>query len=781
MLDIVEELKNIYRNDRLPLTAGLSSKYIKLYFPDLDITISKDKFDGEAFELNESLCHGNDLIFGSCEASQIKITIADIDVDLSGHTMIVTQIVNDAYTMPLGTFTVKSCKRKDDQWFREIIAYDGMKKLDVDVTDWYNGLFPTGNETYTLAQFRALLLAHFGIEEDTTNLPLPNDNMIVQKTIEPTQLSGRTVMEACEEINGCFGHMGRNGKFRHIVLQPGYGLYPSETLYPSEDLFPIDENDMSYTHESIIDETISRPMYKEVRFEEYTVKEIDKLIIRAEEDDVGAIVGDGSNAYIIQGNFLVFGKTADELKGIASSALGNMAKRPYRPFKSEGIGLPFVEVGDALKFATSDPVTGYVLQRTLSGIQALIDKYTAQGKEEREQNFGLNTEIMQIKGRQTKTQKDVNGLRFEVEDLESRTNTKFTQTDEKISLESQRAIGAEGTLSGQINVLAGQVVLKADANGNIATVELDADPSTGSAIKLKADNMIFEGLITANGNFKILMDGSMEAVNGKFTGDIISSSITGTTFIQTGSKGTVRIADGGIVADVILTESIASGFVSSTGGMSCTNIQCNTINTYTPIHSGNIDSQSVAHAEIAEMCYSANEAITARSADYAARAGQLSGTLYTNQIYASNTGYGNIDFQGFDNAAGVNWVQSNYQPIGTSDVRLKYDIHSLEVLPDELFYSLKPKRFKYKTSSDDKVVFGLIAQQVENSFSSFGFNPLDYNLFDIRDVKAYTDDGQYVKEDTHRLNYMDLIPWMIKIIQGQNERISLLEEKLYNY
>ena len=154
----------------------------------------------------------------------------------------------------------------------------------------------------------------------------------------------------------------------------------------------------------------------------------------------------------------------------------------------------------------------------------------------------------------------------------------------------------------------------------------------------------------------------------------------------------------------------------------------------------------------------------------------LSGTLYTNNIYAVNTGYGNLDFLGFDNAAGVNWVQANFAPIGASDVRLKYNIKPLDEIPEELFYELKPYQFNYKTDTYGKGVhFGLIAQQVENAFRRYGLDPYKYNLIETKDVKKYTDDGMFVKDETHRLHYTNLIPWLIKIVQKQNERIKCLE------
>lgn len=65
-----------------------------------------------------------------------------------------------------------------------------------------------------------------------------------------------------------------------------------------------------------------------------------------------------------------------------------------------------------------------------------------------------------------------------------------------------------------------------DADGNVALIGVSVDETDdngnkiGSTIKLTASNIQLEGLVTANGNFKILEDGSIETTNGKFTGEI---------------------------------------------------------------------------------------------------------------------------------------------------------------------------------------------------------------------------------------------------------------------
>lgn len=67
-----------------------------------------------------------------------------------------------------------------------------------------------------------------------------------------------------------------------------------------------------------------------------------------------------------------------------------------------------------------------------------------------------------------------------------------------------------------------------DGEGHIGLIgvsveETGADGTTKTVIKLTADNIQMEGLVTANGNFKILEDGSIEAINGKFKGEIIAN------------------------------------------------------------------------------------------------------------------------------------------------------------------------------------------------------------------------------------------------------------------
>ena len=90
-----------------------------------------------------------------------------------------------------------------------------------------------------------------------------------------------------------------------------------------------------------------------------------------------------------------------------------------------------------------------------------------------------------------------------------------------------------------------------DANGKLALIgvgveETDGEGNKKTVIKLTADNIKLEGLVTANGYFKVKEDGSIEAVNGTFRGHV---------YAEGGAIGGFSIGDGHIGgADVIYNE-----------------------------------------------------------------------------------------------------------------------------------------------------------------------------------------------------------------------------------
>lgn len=67
---------------------------------------------------------------------------------------------------------------------------------------------------------------------------------------------------------------------------------------------------------------------------------------------------------------------------------------------------------------------------------------------------------------------------------------------------------------------------KSDGTMAFISVEEENDGSGNTVVKLKGDNIKLEGNLTANGNFKVHKDGTIEAVNAKISGEVNANSGT---------------------------------------------------------------------------------------------------------------------------------------------------------------------------------------------------------------------------------------------------------------
>lgn len=109
-----------------------------------------------------------------------------------------------------------------------------------------------------------------------------------------------------------------------------------------------------------------------------------------------------------------------------------------------------------------------------------------------------------------------------IEALTYKYRTLFEQSEKLIKIAAQN-FDNDGKVIAESGILttAQMTGLYAiDSNGN-----LRAFVGAGQeGVKIKADHIQLEGIVTANGNFKILEDGSIETVNGKFTGEVNATS-----------------------------------------------------------------------------------------------------------------------------------------------------------------------------------------------------------------------------------------------------------------
>lgn len=404
-------------------------KQLTIETDDKTTKITNVELHQEQFELTESICSESELTIGSCEAAVLKFTVSNIFLPMKDKMITIKTVIdnNTANPFQIGRYKVYSDTPTADRTKRDIVAYDRLYDvINADVAEWYNTLLPEKDSTTTMKAFRDSFFGYFGIEQ--ADAQLVNDDMKVEKTVEPEELSGATVLNCICEINGCFGHIGRDSKFHYIYLeQEIQGLYPRNNLYPADDLYPREPKSTR----------ISKSLYISAQYEDFLVKTIDKLQIRKEEDDIGVIVGSGTNAYVIQDNFLVYGKGSEELTGIANNIYGKIRGIIYRPFSADCKGNPCIEVGDAVRLPTKyEIIESYVLKRTLKGIQALRDNYEATGEEYRStQVNSVHKSIIQLKGKTNVLTRTIEETNSKITDVESGLSSEIKQTATDIRAE----------------------------------------------------------------------------------------------------------------------------------------------------------------------------------------------------------------------------------------------------------------------------------------------------------------------------------------------------------
>lgn len=542
MMADTKEFKELFNQSGIP-------KRLIISFPSLSVTLRNEDIVEESMEITERICTASELRFGSCEASVFKIRIIGNIIPLIGETFTVSMYVGDIVKpFVLGTYKVASDKPTADRKYRDIVAYDAMNDIiNADVSAWYNGILPNKDSTTTLRAFRDSFMEHFGVEQE--EITLPNDEMIVERTIDPEAISGKDVLAAICEINGCFAHIGRNGKMQYVFLPEIItGLYPSDELYPAEDLFP---RDVGGT------ERIPQHAYTSCKYEDYTTKRIGKLQIRQEENDIGCIIGEGENCYIVQDNFLVYGKDAAALEAIGQKLFDIIGVIWYRPAAVQAIGNPCLEVGAGIRVVTQyEVVETYILERTLTGIHALSDSYEAQGVE----NYS----------------EDANGLQKQILELKGKTNTLIRTVDETRSTIKD----VEKDLMSEITQLSNEITLRVTSGEVQSMIDVTLD-----SIVLEAEQINLNGYVSAgDGNFTIDENGNLKIIGPYGTVDIengvrVSSSLSGNDYTTCYSANVIWFRVGGsakarimydITDDSLSIDNLGDGTVMIDGGIPIT-------------------------------------------------------------------------------------------------------------------------------------------------------------------------------------------------------------------
>lgn len=525
-------------------------KQLKIVCSDGTILTNKNfSSTSSDFSLSESLCSDNKLSFGKCESSCLKIKIANTVNSLKGQTLQVTETLANKDDAPfkIGTYIVDEDTLTSDKKYRNITAYDRLYSISsMNVSDWYSKLFPskqvpliryenvtkewtytgidgkeiteyyeelepityyqTEYESITLKAFRDSFFKYIGLTQQSTTLV--NDDMKVSKSVDDIDLTAKDVLEAICEINGVFGKMSRDDVFTYVELKPfSRGLFPSKTLYPNKSLFPRKPGNVDTRR-------LEMGEYKTLQVGDTNFEQITKLQIRQSEDDIGYIAGDDTGVtYIIQGNFLTYSSGTEELKTIANNVLSKISKVIFNPVNITLQGNPCVETGDTIRIidTNNNVYKSYVLQRTLTGIQMIMDSIISEGDQSLAEVNGIHHDILKLQGKTNELSRLIEGTSSILNDYAKGLKSEIAQKTDSIKLDVSKSFAVTNDT---IKKVQADLELKIDKDDNgqiISMINASADVInlTGNRLTLGSDNCTItkDGTITAK---NALLSGSFQ-------------------------------------------------------------------------------------------------------------------------------------------------------------------------------------------------------------------------------------------------------------------------------
>ena len=398
---------------------------------DIFLTIGDEEYSprnilSDSVSITESLCSAESFSLSRVEKNELVFTLINIKdniKDLQGKEVTAKQTitVNGVDTdIPLGVYTVVEAVNDGDYLIKCTCFDKATLKLDEYIDDWWNTqvTFPI-----TIRNLVIALFTHLGISYDIPQEFNNYDYSVETRNAFFDGVTGAEMLGYIQEVVGGFFKADRLGVVRlYSSIPAGDGLYPRIGLYPYTGLYPrnphtsFGNEDTSGNHDYEY-----RQIVGDLTIADYYTSKIERVQLRGTEDDIGIIVGDGSNTYVIQGNPLLYNLTDASGRPIATNILNAIKDFRYIPFSGKFMGLPFMEVGDYVNIHT---LNGHVamsplLCRVLSGSRLCFDTLSANGTQEIEQTTEVNRMVKVLNQRTHEIVNDVETLSSTITNVES--------------------------------------------------------------------------------------------------------------------------------------------------------------------------------------------------------------------------------------------------------------------------------------------------------------------------------------------------------------------------
>ena len=449
----------------------------------------------------------NDFMYGCVASASIEFTIDNSNgraSELMGKTFDwYCQFENNSSFIKKGSFKIAEIKKTKNK--ATITAYDNVYDLEANADQWLASLtFPMTLKELTDSMATKLNMTIL-LPEDTFSSFVVNQNFITNN------VSYRQIL----------GFIGQLTNRFFIATSTG------------------DIEGQRYTDNTTV---IDNSKYISLTMDENPIDPIDRLQIQSTHDDIGYVVGTGTNTYIITENPLVFSANkATATTTLATNLLDGLKNITYRPMKFSTFNDFGIKVGAIL---TVNGKACYVMKKTVkaSGCEFECVGNKRRETQKTEQNSAitaLNNKTNELVRTVDETKSTITSIQGSITNIEDEqgniTSQMATITTEQSEIK-QTAQGLTSTVSsiqtslqnldGEVETLSSTVsTVQQTATGLTSTVTQQGE--TISQIRQDLDKIDISGYVT----FTDLETGGSSVINGSniTTGYISADRISGGT------------------------------------------------------------------------------------------------------------------------------------------------------------------------------------------------------------------------------------------------------------
>ena len=449
----------------------------------------------------------SDFMYGCITCASIEFTIDNSDgkaSELVGKTFDwYCQFDANSFFIKKGSFKVADIKKTKNK--ATITAYDKVYDLEANADSWLASLtFPITIKDLVSSMATKLNMKIL-LPEDTFSSFTINQNFITNN------VSYRQILSYVGQLTNRYFKYGGSG-----ILQG-----------------------MRYTESTTV---IDNTKYISLTMEENAIDPIDRLQIQSTFDDIGYVVGTGTNTYIITENPLVFSASkVTDTATLASNLLDGLKTITYTPMKFTTFQDYGVDVGNIL---TINGKTCYVMKKTIKASGCEFEcvgnkRRETQKTEQHSAITALNNKTNELVRTVDETKSTITSIQGSITNIEDEqgniTSQMATITTEQSEIK-QTAQGLTSTVSsiqtslqnldGEVETLSSTVsTVQQTATGLTSTVTQQGE--TISQIRQDLDKIDISGYVT----FTDLKTSGSTTINGSniTTGYISANRISGGT------------------------------------------------------------------------------------------------------------------------------------------------------------------------------------------------------------------------------------------------------------